>query len=117
MKEKYKNLNFIASFELALLIFLSFFQFTVCSSAQTSAIQMHVAEMVKPRDVQSCPRRRQSDRKEILTMLIERIMKKLNYCFVNDDRVTVPCHYPGNGKPRRVQEIKSLIRGEKFRRY
>ncbi|XP_070160609.1 uncharacterized protein [Polyergus mexicanus] len=78
------------------------------SSVQTSAIQIHAAETAKPRDVRSCLRRRRSrDRKEIST-LIERIMKKLNYCFVDDNRLIVPYHYPGNRKPRRVQGTNAM---------
>ncbi|KAM0728714.1 hypothetical protein ACS0PU_004969 [Formica fusca] len=80
----------------------------VPSSVQTSAIQIHAADTAKPQDVRSCLRRRRShDRKEIST-LIERIMKKLNYCFVDDNRLTVPYHYPGNRKPRRVQGTNAL---------
>ncbi|XP_029673490.1 uncharacterized protein LOC115241721 [Formica exsecta] len=88
--------------------FLPIPAFTVPSSVQTSAIQIHAAETAKPQDVRSCLRRRRSrDRKEIST-LIERIMKKLNYCFVDDNRLTVPYHYPGNRKPRRVQGTNAL---------
>jgi len=39
--------------------------------------------------------------------LIKRIMKKLNYYFVDDKRVTVPYHHLGNRTPRRVQILHS----------
>ncbi|CAL1684371.1 unnamed protein product [Lasius platythorax] len=84
---------------------------SIRSSVQTSDSQIHVAETAKPRDVRSCLtiRRRHRDRKEMSTRtLIERIMEKFNYCFVDDNRVTVPYHYPGNRKPRRVQGTKTL---------
>lgn len=38
-------------------------------------------------------------------------MDKLNYCFVDDKRVTVPCHHPGSWTPRRVQVSLSPIIG------
>ncbi|XP_072743901.1 uncharacterized protein [Anoplolepis gracilipes] len=85
---------------------------SIHSSVQTSVIQIHA----KPRDVRSCLRKKRNrDRKEIsMGTLIQRIMKKLNYPFADDNRVTIPYHYPGNRKPRRVQgtrlfAVKSFV--------
>ncbi|XP_077265775.1 uncharacterized protein LOC143899390 [Temnothorax americanus] len=82
---------------------ISILAFTVRSSVQISDIPVHGTEATQSRD--ACLRSRDYDRSGTL---IERIIEKLNYCFVDNKRVTVPYHHLGNKIPRRVQILHSI---------
>ncbi|KYN12760.1 Syntaxin-8 [Trachymyrmex cornetzi] len=71
-------------------------------SLQISDIQIHESKAIESWDThlknRYCKRN---------CTLIERFMQQLNYCFINNKRVTVPYHHLGNRTPRRVQILHS----------
>ncbi|XP_071628483.1 uncharacterized protein [Temnothorax longispinosus] len=77
-------------------------------TGERSNVHISGNENVNSKATQSrgaCLRSRDYDRSGTL---IERIINKLNYCFVDNKRVTVPYHHLGNKTPRRVQILHSI---------
>ncbi|XP_011066396.1 PREDICTED: uncharacterized protein LOC105153330 [Acromyrmex echinatior] len=82
---------------------------TQCATSERSNVQLSGNENISDIQVHElkATESQGTHRKNWYCTLIERFMEQLNYCFINNKRVTVPYHHLGNRTPRRVQILHS----------